>query len=170
MLIKESDLVSIQQNKVTFLKDFAFLERIYDFNLLSKLMEENPVSIYQKSSIGNLRDVFQMYRVLNYFPEFKTFFDFLTKLFKYERDSKDQVDLFYSFISQAGDPHVDEEDVFILGLEGKTIYRIFGDVNKDYIIEKGDMIFIPRGLNHKVIGLSPRIVASIGFFGKRLNN
>lgn len=169
MLIKQSDLISIQENKVTFLKNFAVLERTYDFNLLSKLMEENAILINQKSFIGNLREVFQMYNVIDYFPEFKTFFDFLTKLFKYDRDPRDQVDLFYSFISQAGVGHVDEEDVFILGLEGRIIYRVFGDVNKDYIIEKGDMIFIPRGLNHKVIGLTPRIVASIGFFGKRLN-
>jgi len=169
MLIKQSDLFSIQENKVTFLKNFAVLERTYDFNLLSKLMEENDILINQRSSIGNLRDVFLMKNVINYFPEFKTFFDFLTKLFKYDRDTRDEVDLFYSFISQAGFAHVDEEDVFILGLEGKIIYRVFGDVNKDYIIEKGDMIFIPKGIKHKVIGLTPRIVASIGFFGKRLN-
>lgn len=29
------------------------------------------------------------------------------------------------------------------------------------------MIFIPQGVKHKVIGMSPRIIASIGFFGKR---
>jgi len=68
-----------------------------------------------------------------------------------------------------GTPHVDIEDVFIIGLKGTTIYRVFDIENKDYTIEKGDMIFIPRGIKHKVIGLNPRIVASIGYFGKRLD-
>ncbi len=92
--------------------------------------------------------------------------DFLSKLFKYERDARDEVDLFFSFVSQVGNSHIDEEDVFILGLKGKTIYRVFGNVDKDYMIEKGDIIFIPRGIKHKVIGLTSRIVASIGFYGK----
>jgi mannose-6-phosphate isomerase-like protein (cupin superfamily) len=169
MLIKQSDLISIKENKVTLVKNFAILEKTYDFNFLSKLMEENFMKIDQKTCVGNSREVFQMYNVIDYFPEFKIFYDFLIKLFKYERHPQDQVDLFYSFISQAGNPHVDLEDVFIIALKGKTIYRVFGDVNKDYTIEKGDMIFIPKRISHKVIGITPRIVASTGIFGKRLN-
>jgi len=166
MLIKQLEVNSIQKNKVTLIKNFVSLERNYDFNLLSQLLEENNLTINQKTQIQNLKDVFQIYKVSNTLQEFKTFFDFLSKLFKYERDARDEVDLFFSFVSQVGNSHIDEEDVFILGLKGKTIYRVFGDVDKDYIIEKGDIIFIPRGIKHKVIGLTSRIVASIGFYGK----
>ena len=77
--------------------------------------------------------------VSNTLQEFKTFFDFLSKLFKYERDSKDEVDLFFSLVSQVGG-YVDIEDVFIIGLKGTTIYRVFDIENKDYYIKKGDMI------------------------------
>ena len=63
---------------------------------------------------------------------------------------------------------MDEEDVFILGLKGKTIYRIYGVENKDYEINKGDLIFIPKNIKHKVMAINPRIIASIGFYGKRL--
>lgn len=168
MLIKQPELVSIKENKVTLIKNFISLQKEYDFNLLSKLMEENVVEVVTKSFLGNLKDIFQMSRVLNYLPEFKTFFDFLSKLFKYERDQRDEVEIFFSFVSQVGNAHIDEEDVFIIGLKGRTIYRVYDDINKDYIIEKGDMIFIPKGIKHKVIGLTPRIVASFGFFGKRV--
>jgi mannose-6-phosphate isomerase-like protein (cupin superfamily) len=168
MLIKEPELVSIKENKVTLIKNFAFLERKYDFNLLSQLMEENALEVINKTSGGNLKDVFQMFAVNNCLEEFTTFNDFLRRLLKYERDKKDAVDLFFSFVSQVGNTHVDIEDVFIIGLEGKTIYRVFDNINKDYTIEKGDMIFIPKGIKHKVIGLTPRIIASIGFYGKRM--
>ena len=167
MLIKHTELVSIKENKVTLIKNFILLERNYDFNLLSKLMEENECKVDQKSFVGNLKDVFQMLKVSNTLQEFKTFFDFLSKLFKYERHEDDEVDLFFSFVSQVGNSHVDREDVFIIGLKGEVIYRVFGVEDKDYYLKKGDMIFIPKGIKHKVIGINPRIVASIGFYGNR---
>lgn len=167
MLIKSQDLKDVQKNKVTLVKNFASLTREYDFNLISNLMEENGLSIMQKSHFGNLKDVFQIYKVSNCLKEFKIFFDFLTKLFRYERDSRDEVDLFFSLVSQVGNTHEDVEDVFIIGLSGKTIYRIFDMQNKDYEINKGDLIFIPKDIKHKVIGVNPRIIASIGFYGKR---
>ena len=167
MLIKAQDLKDIQENKVTLVKNFASLTREYDFNLLSNLMEENECIISQKSNVGNLKDVFQIHKISNCLKEFKTFFDFLTKLFKYERDLRDEVDLFFSLVSQVGNSHVDIEDVFIIGLKGKIIYKVFDFENKNYSIEQGDMIFIPKGIKHKVIGINPRIVASIGFYGNR---
>tara|TARA_X000001388_G_C2148621_1_gene91538 strand:- start:22 stop:546 length:525 start_codon:yes stop_codon:yes gene_type:complete len=169
MLIKQPEVISIKENKVTLIKNFVTLERNYDFNLLSQLMEENNLTISQKSFVGNLKDVFQIYKVSNTLQEFKTFFDFLSKLFKYERDLKDEVDLFFNFVSQTGNPHVDIEDVFIIGLKGKSIYRVFDGETRDYNIQKGDMIFIPKNIKHKVMALNPRIVASIGFYGRRLN-
>ena len=167
MLIKAQDLKDIQENKVTLVKNFASLTREYDFNLLSNLMEENECIISQKTNFGNLKDVFQIYKVSNCLQEFKTFFDFFSKLFRYEKDSRDGVDLYFSLVSQIGDSHVDIEDVFIIGLKGKIIYRVFDFENKDYSIEKGDMIFIPKGIKHKAIGINPRIIVSIGFYGKR---
>ena len=158
MLIKQPELVSIKENKVTLIKNFALLERKYDFNLLSKLLEENSLQVINKTGNGNLRDVFQVVTVNNCLEEFKTFSDFLRRLLKYERNEKDAVDLFFSFVSQIGNTHVDIEDVFIIGLEGKTIYRVYSNINEDYTIEKGDMIFIPKGLKHKVIVLKMKIV------------
>jgi mannose-6-phosphate isomerase-like protein (cupin superfamily) len=168
MLINEKDSNNIKKNRVTLVKNFIDLERNYDFNLISNLIEENDLSINQATNLGNLKDVFQIYKISNCLNEFKIFFDFLTKLFKYERDLKDEADLFFSFASQVGTSHVDKEDVFIIGLKGKTLYRIFNKKNKDYEINEGDLIFIPRGLKHKVLGVTPRIIVSIGFWGKRI--
>ena len=159
MLIKAAELDSIKQYKVTFIKNFASLTRQYDFNLLSELMEENDCLINTKYD-----------HVSNFLQEFKTFFDFLSKLFKYKKDANDEVDLFFSLVSQVGNSHFDKEDVFIIGLKGTTIYRVFDKEKKDYTIEKGDMVFIPRGIKHKVIGLNPRIIASVGFYGKRIGD
>jgi len=170
LLNNKEQVESIQNREVTYVKNFASLEREYDFNLLSRLMEENDLMVGEKTSAGILKDVFQIYKVSNTLEEFKTFFDFLGKFFEYEKDPKDEVDLFFSFVSQVGRAHLDAEDIFIIGLKGTTIYRVFDNEDKDYYIEKGDMIFIPRGKKHKVIGMTPRIVMSVGFYGRRLND
>jgi len=167
MLLKKYHTDLIKKNKICFIKNFVSLQREYDFNLISLLIEENNLMILPKSNIGNLKDIFQICKVSNCLKEFKTFFDFLSKLFKYERDPRDEVDLFFSLASQTGNCHIDEEDVFILGLKGRVIYRMYDIENKDYEINKGDLIFIPKNIKHKVIGINPRIVASIGFYGKR---
>ena len=97
MKVEIQDLKNIQKNEVTLVKNFISLTREYDFNLLSTLMEENESVITQKSNIGNLKDIFEMRSVSDSLNEFKIFYDFLSKLFKYERDSKDEINLFFSF-------------------------------------------------------------------------
>ena len=49
-------------------------------------------------------------------------------------------------------------------MSSKENQRIFEGENADYEINKGDMIFIPRNIYHKVVGITPRIIASVGFF------
>jgi len=83
MLLNKEQINLIKNNKVTFIKNFVLLTREYDFNLLSKLMEENECKINQKLLIGNLKDVFQMLKVSNFLQEFKVFFDFLSKYLKW---------------------------------------------------------------------------------------
>ena len=169
MLIPQSEIISIRENKATLVKNFISLKINYDFNLLSQLLEKNDLPIFVKSTIGNMRDVFQIRKVANLLEEIKPTLNFLGDLFFYEKKENDGIDLFFSFVSQAGVPHWDEEDVFILGLQGEVMYKIFGIETKNYIVKKGDMIFIPKGLKHKVIALSPRIVASVGFWGNKKN-
>ena len=169
MLIDKNNVELIKDNKTCLIKNFVSLSKKYDFNFISDLLEKNQLKVVNKTFVGDLKDVFQIKSVSNTVNELKVFFDFLSKMFNYERDSRDEVDLFFSMVSQVGDAHVDTEDVFILGLSGVVLYRIYGEQNEDYYLKKGDMIFIPRGLKHKVLGMNPRVVASIGFYGKRIN-
>ncbi len=166
MLLNKEQVKLINERKVTHIKNFVLLERNYDFNLMSTLLEENAMNVMIKSNTGHLNSIYQIKGATNVLKEFRTFFDFLLKMFKFKSDSRDGVDLFFSLVTQTGVPHEDVEHVFIIGLKGKTIYRIYDKNNVDYEINKGDMIFIPRKIKHKVIGLNPRIIASIGFYDR----
>jgi len=168
MLLNKDQIQSIKENKVTFVKNFVTLNRPYDFNLISKLIEENDLQSMSKSNYGGLKNVFQIRGVVNLLKEFNVLFDFFSKTFNYKYDQRNNVDLFLSLISQVGVPHIDEEDVFIIGLNGNMVYKVFNDKIVDYHVFKGDLIFIPKGVKHKVIGVSSRISMSVGFFSKKL--
>ena len=50
MLLNKDQVQSIKENKVTFVKHFTALHRTYDFNLISKLIEENNLQSMSKSN------------------------------------------------------------------------------------------------------------------------
>jgi len=169
MLLKESEVKSIRENKLTFVKNFTPLTKEYDFNWISSFMEKNNFTINQTSGVGNLKDVFQMRSVKDHDNQFVVWFNFFNKLFKYQFHEMDNIDIFFSLVSQNGNVHQDSEDVFIIGLLGTTVYKVFDKEVTDYYIEKSDMIFIPKHLKHKSIAMTPRIIASIGFYNQRFN-
>jgi len=56
-------------------------------------------------------------------------------------------------------PHSENYDVYIIGALGRTLYKV---EDKEYIIEPGQILHIPKGHLHVAIGLDPRIVMSYG--------
>jgi len=88
----------------------------------------------------------------------------LSILFKKDvQDEKFLPDIFFSFRASTGNMHVDNENVFIIGLEGKTFYD-FPSLNKIYEINKTDAIFIPAKMAHAALSIHKRIVCSWSIF------
>jgi ribosomal protein L16 Arg81 hydroxylase len=60
--------------------------------------------------------------------------------------------------------HKDTADVFFLGIKGTTQFEIWDRNNNvsSYIIEVGDVVFVPRGLYHNTTALTPRSGISFG--------
>jgi len=55
--------------------------------------------------------------------------------------------------------HIDSMDVWFWQAQGKTKWVIENE--KEYILNKGDLIFISKGTRHNVIPLGPRIGISM---------
>ena len=164
MLLNNKNIKRIKSKKVTYIKKFTQNLNNYNFDKLVSLIDDYSLMVLNKSNVSNFDGTWQVrdvHKVNNYFFVFA---DFFYKIFKYTPDTSDGVDLFFSFVTNTGGSHVDIEDVFLIGMHGKTIYRIT-DTNKDYILEHGDMLYIPKGITHKAISLSPRIVMSVGLCG-----
>jgi len=165
MLLNKKNIESIRTQKLTYVKNFTTIVDTYDFNKISSLVDDNSLIVENKLTHGL---IFNAIWQLTQIDKFDNFFymqkDFFNKLFKYVPDIKDGVDIFFSFVTNIGKSHVDVEDVFLIGLYGKTTYRII-DTKKDYMIEKGDLLYIPKGIKHKSLSTTPRVIASVGFYG-----
>ena len=72
-------------------------------------------------------------------------------------------DLFVSFKGARGQTHKDSEHVLIVGLYNTTEYY-FPSLKKTYYLEKGDVLYIPRGLVHTANSNEARAVASISLY------
>lgn len=60
--------------------------------------------------------------------------------------------------------HSDPVDGFFIQLQGSTLWKVYySDKTKEYVVNSGDMLFIPKGLRHSVESLCPRTAVSISF-------
>tara|TARA_Y100001937_G_scaffold124202_1_gene188521 strand:- start:3449 stop:3967 length:519 start_codon:yes stop_codon:yes gene_type:complete len=169
-MIDHKNTIRIQNRKLTHVENFLEVTKDYDFNWLSKLMDEKQLysNCFNKPLLQpSLSDTWQVLAVSKHDELFTIFHDFVFKLGNYTFNEKDRMDLFISFETSVGPSHTEKEDVFILGLFGKTLYRVWkDDIATEVIINKGDMIYIPSGVLHKSISITPRIITSLGLWGK----
>ena len=60
MLIKPEDVKNIKDNKITLVKKFLTLEKNYDFNFISNLLEKDNLEVMQKSQYSPLKNIYQI--------------------------------------------------------------------------------------------------------------
>ena len=75
-------------------------------------------------------------------------------------------DLMVSYATAGGGvgPHVDSYDVFLLQGPGRRLWRVWfkGKILK-YVVQRGDLLYLPPGLKHDGVALEPCFTYSIGF-------
>src|SRR5574341_739841 len=75
-------------------------------------------------------------------------------------------DVMVSYATPGGGvgPHVDSYDVFLLQGPGRRRWRLPG---KSYVVESGDLLYLPPGVRHDGVALEPCFTYSIGFRAPR---
>jgi mannose-6-phosphate isomerase-like protein (cupin superfamily) len=63
--------------------------------------------------------------------------------------------------------HLDNENVFFICAQGQILWRIYDVLGKnlehEFLLSKGEIIFCPPHRHHEVISLTPRVGVSLGF-------
>jgi mannose-6-phosphate isomerase-like protein (cupin superfamily) len=61
--------------------------------------------------------------------------------------------------------HSDPVDGFYIQCEGQTTWRAFyQDRTESYLVNPGDLLYIPKGVNHSVESMNVRAAVSVSFF------
>jgi hypothetical protein len=145
--------------KPKLVKNFDDLR--FDFNQLTDLLSSHN---FKSRISGNHLHEFILqasYQILGTHTNLY-FKDLIEKMIKeyYLYGVPIDVDIFTGFTQSAASTiHDDPYDVIIYGLYGETMYIID---KKKYLVEAGDVIRINEGEVHQGIGLSPRIILSLG--------
>ena len=150
--------------EIEYKKNFINFEKTFDFNELANLVDNN--GFLSEFTSYNIHKEYVLecpikIKQVQTDPYFDKIYSFLNEEYN-KKNLKADVVLFFSFTGGGKSlAHKDRESVTIIGLYGKTMY-IVG--NEQYLIEKGDLISIPKGIVHRAIGLSPRIILSYGVY------
>lgn len=163
MILNTKNIKKIRNKEITFIKNFTAFSEEIDFNYISRILEENELPNTILGSIARLDKTIWQIKNVHLIEDFFTYFNFFKKTFNYANNERDGTDLFLSFSSSLGTVHFDEEDVHLIGLLGKTLYRIYPE-KKEYILYKGDYLFIPHFTKHRAISLTPRVIMSSGYY------
>jgi hypothetical protein len=155
--------VQIFKNIIRFEDDFNFNDIL---DLISFTYFRNTAKYADHVGL-NLQDIFshtfQIYDVSKY-EKLKDLHKQLCIFFgKDIEDNNFKPHIFFSFRSATGPLHSDNENVFIIGLEGKTFYD-FPTLKKLYEVDKTDAIFIPARLMHAASSIQKRIICSWGIY------
>jgi mannose-6-phosphate isomerase-like protein (cupin superfamily) len=147
----------------TLIKNFCSFRETIDFNFLSNLLDRNNFETQFSSNWLNNYIFESVFKIQNVEKDdfFKEIFNYLN--INYNKENK-KSDLFIFFSLVSGNKsitHRDNYDVFIVGMYGKTIYKI---ENEYFTLEPNDLLIIPKNKLHKAIGLTPRIILSYGIY------
>jgi len=148
---------------IVFHKGFVDFKGDIDFNYISNLLDSGPYESQFSSDWHDrfvLKSVFKI-RNIETHNEWKPLYTYCEENFN---KNKKNSNLFMFFSLKSGGSsitHTDDEDVYIIGVKGKTWYKVS---DKEYMVERGDFLKIPANTIHTAIGLTPRIILSYGVY------
>lgn len=135
-----------------------------DFNKLTEILSvDNYTSVISSNYLNDyiLQTIFKIRNV--HTNDFFT--GIINKICSYKKvpiKSKIDAFLFVAFTQGTNSIiHKDAYDVFLYGLFGETLYII---EKEKYNLKEGDLLHIKKDRTHQALGITPRIVLSIGLY------
>ena len=152
---------AVKENKCLLIKKAIRLETFrldFNFDTMLELWSKNNTLHFESKLnqfVGQINNV-------NHLPIFKPFIAYV------ETNLKDlfeigKLDFFYSLKGEVGPSHLDKEHVIILGVKNVTYYHLD---NKDFKVEPGDILYIPKSYLHHAFSGRERIILSLSIWRK----
>tara|TARA_B100000035_G_scaffold220201_1_gene189003 strand:- start:1109 stop:1618 length:510 start_codon:yes stop_codon:yes gene_type:complete len=153
---------AVEENKCLLLKNAIRLETFgLDFNFDTMLALWAKNNTLDGVHVRSNKFVGQIYNV-NQLSIFKPFISYVHTNLKDLFDIGN-LDFFYSLKGEVGPSHLDKEHVLIIGVKNVTYYHLD---NKDFKVEPGDILYIPKNYLHHAFSARERIILSLSIWKK----
>jgi len=150
-----------KNNKYLLLKKAIRLETFrlnFNFDSMLALWANNNTLEFE----NKLNPFLGQIKNINQIPIFKPYLTYINTNLKDVFDLGG-LDFFYSLKGEVGPSHFDKEHVMILGIKNVTYYHMD---NKDFKLEPGDVLYIPKNFLHHSFSSRERIVLSLSIWKK----
>ena len=158
-MIKFKEDLKLDITKVNHLPNVVEHLDNLDFNKLLFFLDRNEDNFFQ-----NKEHAFKLMQ----FQTFKQGQDFQTEVKKIYDYGGEKIDthVFASLSKKGFSPcHHDEMSVFLIPTHGDVVYNIYTETEQHiFLLKKGDLLTIPKGVVHSAVPLNPRIVVSVGVY------
>tara|TARA_B100000003_G_C10907378_1_gene361756 strand:+ start:669 stop:1175 length:507 start_codon:yes stop_codon:yes gene_type:complete len=152
---------AVKENKYLLIKKAIRLETFrldFNFDTMFAMWAKNN-SLYFESKLSPFVGQICNVNRLSIFKPYITYIETnLKDLFEIGN-----LDFFYSLKGEVGPSHFDREHVIILGIKNVTYYHLD---NKDFKVEPGDILYIPKNYLHHSFSARERIVLSLSIWKK----
>lgn len=140
-------------------KHFTDLPTWEDIILLLNYVQENNIPIFVFENLGFRININESFSDL--IPKIE---EIRKHIHKFSPNKICDADIYISMLTNSGTygRHKDQEDVYFILASGKMKFIIEDNEPKEYLLEPGDMLYLPAGKYHTPIPLTPRIGISIG--------
>jgi len=137
--------------------NFAFKDKNFKGGNEGSKEIVNGVNFWQKLTLTVENPSIEYYKYLNeYINKFKEIHS--------NRYQNSFVVISFTDAEPTTSRHCDPVDVFYLQGVGSVVWSIYkNDIIEEHILNPGDVIFVPSGIDHEIMSLSPRAAISFMF-------
>ena len=151
--------VDLQQ--VCFFKQIFSIENPIDFNRLTSIMDVNESKIIDLTNPNSLK----LFNIQEFNPDLLKVQETVQGLLTHNFNMNTAI---FASLNKNGisENHFDKESVFLIPTYGLVNYVLYEGEKfiKSFQLEVGDLLIIPKTVNHSAIPLCPRIVVSVGVY------
>ena len=160
-MIQLKEELNLNIREVNFLQDVLTHDDSLDFNRFFNFLDRNETDFIRKTDHSCKMKGFEK------FEEGQQFEKVVKSTFDLKSFNIKLIDTYifasYNKFGITTNHTDDDTTVFLIPTYGDVVYSVYDKTKQQFfVMKKGDLLIIPKGVVHSAIPLNPRIVVSVG--------
>jgi ribosomal protein L16 Arg81 hydroxylase len=162
LAIKNKSPIHIKK-QLSVLPDWSDIINSVDYAMKEDSIQESPINCDQ---VGNVRFFDRLLLAINHaerydYPGLKEIYEYFKSL--NVELLKALVIVHFSSLQKTTGRHYDEKSVMYIQLINSVVWNVWENgLKKEFILEPGDIMFMPKMIEHEVVPIMPRVGITFG--------